>query len=100
VMSVYFCILQVNKSSHIHMQTPTLTKEMKRTTIMLKDEQARRIDDLARSLDVDSGKVIRWTINTMNDIAKNNSVEAKQFRSTLQPQAKYLLDTWSSMVSK
>lgn len=67
---------------------------------MLKDEQVKCIDDLAMSLDVDSGKVIRWTINTMNDIAKNKSVEAKQYRGTLQPQAKYLLDTWSTIVSK
>lgn len=73
---------------------------MKRTTIMLKDEQAQCIDDLAQHLDIDQGKVIRWTINTINDIAFNKTPEAKQFRVTLTPQAKYLLDTWSTMLSK
>ena len=76
------------------------TSPMKRTTIMLKDEQAQCIDDLAQHLDIDQGKVIRWTINTIHDIALNQSSESKQFRVTLKPQAKYLLDTWSTMLSK
>lgn len=73
---------------------------MKRTTIMLKDDQAKSIDVLAQSLDIDQGKVIRWTINTMNDIALMNNKESRLFIATLNPQAKYLLDTWSSILSK
>ena len=74
---------------------------MNRTTIMLKAEQATTITSLANSLDVDQGKAIRWIINTITDISTmHDQVEYKTFRDTLKPQAKYLLDTLSSIVSK
>lgn len=74
---------------------------MNRTTIMLKPEQATTITSLADSLDIDQGKAIRWIINTITDISTmHNQAEHKPFRDALKPQAKYLLDTLSSIVSK
>jgi hypothetical protein len=87
----------------IHMQIlpdvcMNTTKDGVRITIALDDEQKELLDQLSTALDVDQGKSIRWMINTLSEMSRLCS-EIPECRSKLNPQAKYMLDTLSSITS-
>lgn len=74
------------------------TKDGVRVTIALDHEQKILLDRLSTALDVDQGKVIRWMVNTLNEVA-NICDDKPDCRSKLKPQSKYMLDTLSSISS-
>lgn len=52
---------------------------------------------LAKEMDVDQGKVIRWGIKTIIEITPKSM--DKEFRGKLSPHAKYLFDNLSKIIS-
>ncbi len=74
---------------------------MKRTTILLSDDQAHVIEKLSSALDIDQGKAVRWIVSTLCEIAHTHDDQDPCLKcKDMKPQAKYLLDTLSSILIK
>lgn len=52
---------------------------------------------LAKEMDVDQGKVIRWGIKTIIELTPRS--EDEDFRNKLSPHAKYMFDNLSKIIS-
>lgn len=74
------------------------TKDGVRITIALDDEHKELLDRLSTALDVDQGKVIRWMVNTLSEVAYLCD-DVPDCKGKLKPQSKYMLDTLSSISS-
>lgn len=55
------------------------------------------ISKMAKEMDVDQGKVLRWGIKTVIELTPLSQRE--EYRSGLSPSAKYLFDTLSKILS-
>lgn len=68
-----------------------------RTTIKLNRNQADLLKKLSEALDIDQGKVTRWTFDLMESLVKSKHYQL--VRDDMNPKEKYLLDTIKSCLT-